>query len=49
MSDTEILMNIVDYLDAFDKDLQDEYFKASDEARVIVSAKMSRNNRLYRT
>lgn len=41
MSDTDILMDIVDYLDAFDKDLQDEYFKASDEARVIVSAKMS--------
>lgn len=41
MSNTEILMSIVDYLDAFDKDLYDEYTKASDEARVIVSAKMS--------
>lgn len=41
MSNTEILMDIADYLDAFDKDLQDEYINASDEARVIVSAKMS--------
>lgn len=41
MSDTEILMDIVDYLNAFDKDLQDEYTKASDDVRFIVSAKMS--------
>lgn len=34
-------MDIADYLDAFDKDLRDEYINASDEARVIVSAKMS--------
>lgn len=41
MSDTEILMDIVYYLNAFDKDLQDEYIKASDDVRFIVSAKMS--------
>ena len=41
MSDTEILVAIANYLDAFDKDLLDEYNNASDEARVIVSAKMS--------
>lgn len=40
MSD-EILINIVNYLDAFDKDLRDEYINASDEAKIIVSAKMS--------
>lgn len=41
MSDAEILVAIANYLDAFDKDLSDEYNNASDEARVIVSAKMS--------
>ena len=41
MSDAEILVAIANYLDAFDKDLLDEYNNASDEARVIVSAKMS--------
>ena len=41
MSDAEILVAIANYLDAFDKDLQDEYDNASEEARFIVSAKMS--------
>lgn len=41
MSDTEILLDIVYYLNAFDKDLQHEYINASCEARIIVSAKMS--------
>jgi len=41
MSDTEILIDIVDYLNAFDNDLRDEYIKSSNDVRFIVSAKMS--------
>lgn len=41
MTDAEKLISIANYLDAFDKDLTDEYINASDETRVIVSAKMS--------
>lgn len=41
MNDNEALIRIADYLDAFEKDLLDEYNKASDDFRPITSAKMS--------
>ena len=41
MNNNEALIRIADYLNAFEKDLLDEYNKASDDFRPITSAKMS--------
>ena len=37
----DALDKILDYLDAFDKDLADEYARASDDVKPLVSAKIS--------
>ena len=41
MNDTEILLEIADYLNSFEEDLYHEKAKASDEFSPIVDAKIS--------